>query len=378
MRRRRTILLGFGAAAAFAVSAATTTAHPSDPAHLAYETHDAEQFKTLSIERSHRRSPRALISLPPNKAGAFEAGDLVVAQGEYEATICLKAGRTQPQQPCVGKVYGYSPKLTGQVFVSPSKRARDRRAVAVSARHTFECSQQIPNRNRHCLIQVPPSKKRLEAPCSPCYVHLIVSASHSRAKDGHKVVMGSHDDNLSIFQNRAGLSMLRLRRTQMPEPESTHQVLSTIDVKPESREGPRKSVYSLPIRNPRAGDTYWVESQVVVKVGHLSHNVAMRNEVLLGEKASSNEPTGVYNAVEYPVVSPRNGWSCTRGPSAHESPCVVEKGGVIRFDRDREETYHLNVTLGASAVLLDGQRYRGGNVRLGKGFLRIYKFENTI
>jgi hypothetical protein len=378
MRTRRAPILLLGVAGALAVSAAATTAHPSDPGHLAYETNDAEQFKTLPIERTRTRSPKALVSLPPQRVGAFEAGDLVMAQGEYEATICLKAGQSHPQSPCVGKVYGYDPKLTAQVFISPSERPKDARATPISGREAFSCSQQIPNRNRHCLMTVAPAKERLEEGCSPCYVHMIVSASHRRAKDGHKVTMGSFDDNLRIYQNRAGLSMLRLRGVPLPEPRSTGRVLSSVDVKPESREGPRKTVYSLPIRNPRAGDTYWVESRLTVKIGHLSHNVAMRNEILLGEKAGSNEPTGVYNAVEHPVVSPRNGWSCTRGPSAHESPCVVEKGGVIRFDRDRDETYHLNLTLGASALLLEGQRYRGGNVRFGSGFLRIYKFENTL
>jgi hypothetical protein len=207
---------------------------------------------------------------------------------------------------------------------------------------------------------------------------MVVSASHRRAKDGHKVAMGSFDDGRTVYGNRAGLSVARLRGTALPEPEITMDELRKVDVKPESEEGRRATVYSLPIRAPRAGDTYWVESRIVAKIGHLSHNVAMRNEILLGRRVTSDEPRGVYNAVEHPVVSPRNGWSCTQGHSAHETPCGVKKGGVIRFDRDRNRTYHLNVTLGASALLLEGQRYRGGNVRLGDGFLRMYKFENTL
>jgi len=88
MRFHRPALLGLAVDGVLAAGAATTTADPSDPAHLAYKTHNAEQIKTLPIERNASRSPKALISLPPAKAGAFRAGDMVWAQGEYEMTIC--------------------------------------------------------------------------------------------------------------------------------------------------------------------------------------------------------------------------------------------------------------------------------------------------
>ena len=135
---------------------------------------------------------------------------------------------------------------------------------------------------------------------------------------------------------------------------------------------------TIPIARPRAGDTYWVESKYVARVGHLPYSVAMRNELFLGRHKRSNDPKGAYRPTEYPVVSPRNGWTCTRGPSGHQSPCVIQKGGVLRFDRNSNETFHLNLTVGASASLLDKQHYRAGRVHLGNGYLRIYEFDNTI
>ena len=373
----RPTLLGIVAVGALAAGAATTTADPSDPAHLAYKTHNAEQIKTLPIERNASRSPKALITLPPSKVGAFRAGDMVWAQGEYEMTICLKS-RAGPQSPCVGKVYPYDPKLTAHLLLSPSKRPDHPRAVAISRRRALQCSQHIPNANRHCLMTVPPGKERLQHDCSPCYLHMVVSASHRRAKTGHKVTMGSFDDDLRIYQNRAGLSMLRLRDTDMPRRDSTSKILNSFKLRPESQEGPRKTIYSLPIRNPRAGDTYWVESKYVAKVGHLPYNAAIRNELILGKKASSNEPRGLYGLAEYPVVSPRNGWTCTGGRSGHDSPCAIYKGGVLRFKNDSNQTYHLNLTVGASASMHDNQSFHGGALRFERGYLRMYKFENTL
>ncbi len=358
--------------------AATTSADPIDPAHLAYETHKAEQYKTIPIRKNRRKTPRALITLGPSEVGPFQAGDIVWAQGEYEVTVCLKAGVEFPQSPCPGKLYAYNPKLTGQLVLSPSQAPKDPLAIPISRRRGLHCYQRVPNRNRHCLLTVPPGKERLDAPCDPCYLHLIVSASHQKSRKGHKVTIGSFDDRLSIHQNRAGLSMLRLRGVPKPKPEVTTKALRPVKVRPENEEGDRLTVYSIPIARPRAGDTYWVESKYVARVAHLPYSVAMRNELFLGRHKRSNDPKGAYGPTEYPVVSPRNGWTCTRGPSGHQSPCVIQKGGVLRFDRSSNETFHLNLTVGASASLLDKQHYRGGRVRLGNGYLRIYEFDNTI
>lgn len=378
MSSHRPLLIGFVAACLLAAGATTGAADPSDPAHLAYKTHDAEQFKTIPIEKDPDRSPKTLITLGPSKVGGFHAGDMVRAQGEFEMTICLKAHGPFPQSPCVGKVYGYDPKLTAQLVLSPSTGPSSPRAVPISRRRSLQCSQHIPGRNRHCLLTVPPAKKRLTDDCSPCNLHLVVSASHPRAKHGHKVTMGSFDDNLSINQNRAGLSMLRLRGTTMPEPDETTKILRQVKLEPEGQEGERRTIYSLPIRNPRAGDTYWVESKFVARVGHLPYDAAIRNELMLGAHVRSNDPQGVYGPTEYPVVSPRNGWTCTKANSGHETPCAIQKGGVLRFDADSNKTYHLNLTVGASASMYDGQNFRGGSLRFSKGYLRLYKFDNTL
>jgi len=116
----------------------------------------------------------------------------------------------------------------------------------------------------------------------------------------------------------------------------------------------------------------------VAKVGHLPYNAAVRNELMLGKKVSSNDPQGLYRPTEYPVVSPRNGWTCTGGNSGHDSPCAIYKGGVLRFKNDSNQTYHLNLTARASASMHDNQSFHGGSLRFERGYLRIYKFDNTL
>jgi len=355
--------------------AAPATAGTLEPARLAYDTHKAERFKTLPIAKNRDGKPRVLFSLGPGRVGDLEAGDVVRAQGEYQATICIKAGSNQPPQPCVGKVYPYNPKLTGRLVLSPSQRARDRRAIPLSGLRALSCSQRIPHRNRHCLLVVHNGHKRLEEPCSGCYLNMIVSASHNRAKKGHKVTMGSFDDNLTIKQNRGGISMVRMRGAPLPDPRTkTQKRRGKIKVANENGNLDRKTIYTMPIRRPRAGDTYYVKSKFTAKIGHLPYNTALQNEILLGKTRESNDPVGLYGITEYPVVSPRNGWTCTRGKSGHRSPCTMRKGGILRFEKDSNDTYHLNLTLSSEAQILEFHNYSGGNVRLGNGFLRVYKF----
>lgn len=360
--------------AAFLVLAGFAYAERAPDVRVAHKSHYAERFTKLPIGHSATDEPRTLISLSPDQVEPMLEGDKLNSQAEFEMTICLKPGPGS-SQPCVGRMYGYSPHVTAQIFLSPSTRPDARGAIAVSKRESLTCSQQIPNRNRHCVLTVPAGRADLNRNCQHCFLNLVVSAWHPAAQHGQVVSMGSFDDDEHVEQNRAELSMVWLRDFERPKPKETRRLrMGRIPVVNEGREPTRHVIYSLPVRHPQAGDRYYVESHFVVGIDHLPYNAAIRNEILIGSKRTSIEPKGNYGVTGYPVVSPRNGWTCTRGDSGHESPCAMSKGGVVEFTEDSNKTYFINLAVGSEAQLLEGQHYRGSKAKLKPGYLRAFLY----
>lgn len=340
-----------------------------------------EMQKTLPVVKRAGQGRRVLI---PLSVGRLEPGDRLQAGGDFEITICLKAHRRYQGFPCIGKVYGYNPKIIARIVVAPGPTVRDpARTLQIGAAGRIQCSQKQPNRNRHCLLSMPMQELTLpdELPCSDsCYVNLIAEAVNRKARPGEKVVVGSHSRSGRIHQSRSDLVVVRSRpgNVALPAPARTNKPrIKKIPVGNEAAGTKDRVIYSIPVHAPQAGESIVAEAAIRLAIGHLRHNVAVRSGVVLATKPGETEPGKAARRIAYDKqakVSLRNGWSCTRGRSAHKSPCLVFKPGAITFEDSSPRTFYVNVVVGAEALLLEGQRYRkGSKVRVAGGRLRVWR-----
>lgn len=49
-------------------------------------------------------------------------------------------------------------------------------------------------------------------------------------------------------------------------------------------------VYSVPVKAPRAGEQIFAEAALRIRIGHLKHKVAVRNQIVLAEKPTATQP----------------------------------------------------------------------------------------
>jgi len=247
------------------------------------------------------------------------------------------------------------------------------------------CSQRQPHRNRHCLLSLPRREITLPAklPCAQsCWVSLVGEAVNRKAKPGHKVVVGSHERSGKIHQSRSDLVVARTRPGDAPPAKplvSTKPRRKQLPLVDEGQGVRDRVVYSVPVKAPRAGEQIFAEAALRIRIGHLKHKVAVRNQIVLAEKPTATQPGRAARRItadkKRGKISLRNGWTCTKGPSAHKSPCLVHKPGAIRIASSSPRTFYVNLVVGTEARLLDGQRFRKGKkARVGRGSLRVWRY----
>lgn len=353
----------------------------------------AERVKTLPITSRPWQETRSVMSLPPQRVGELISGDKIEAGGEAEFTICLKPNPRHPGsgQPCVGEMYGYNPTIKAKLVLAQSESSTaDVQTKPLSKTKSLTCRQDHPVRNHHCVVSIPFSSIRIpdaeSLPCEGgrCHINMIVSAHHPGAGSNEKVVVGSSDDNKRIHQGLAQLSSLRHRPGARSKPSKTFRggrSRKKLRVVSKDSKIKRQVIYSAKVSRLKRGDQLVVDAQAQTKIGHLPYNVFHRTEVVLAKNRRSTKPFG--KVLEGTArISASNGLNCTKGKSAHSSPCKILKTGVMSVKKKAKGPFYVNVVAGAHAIGTTPQvrkwrKSHRAKVSKGGGYVRVHRYKGS-
>jgi hypothetical protein len=386
MRHPRTALLALICGVGVLAAAPAEAQAPTGDARVSATGKHAELVERLPIGRKPDAKRRVIFSIPPSRLGAIAAGDRVEGMGDFEVTVCLKPDPDHDGDPypCVGRVYGYNPLIKARVVLAPSATTTgiDRTMPVTSARK-LRCSQTQPNRNHHCVLAIPaegediPSTRDL--PCAPasCYLNLVASASHQDARKGEVVVVGSNSESGTIEQNRGRLSGVLLHPGNMARPEPLIQErrrLGLLPIGSRSSDIQSRVLYSLELPRLRAGEGLVADGKAIASIGGHRYSAFTSAEMVLASSPSAKEPDRESNRVTgvESSIGRRNGFNCTQGSSAHPTPCVFRKVGIIKVIEDASGPLYLNLVVGMRAQFLDqawdlgdvAQVQRGGRIKV--------------
>lgn len=355
----------------------------------ATEHRKGERIKTVPIAKQAWEKPRSVISLSYKRIGELSRGDRIEAMGEVELTICLKPNPRHPGdgQPCVGDMYGFNPTMKARLVLAASAGdASPTNTKRISRTVSLTCHQNHPNRNHHCVVSVPWGGMKISdtdaLPCEParCRLNMVVSVHHPDAKDGHRVVVGSSDDNKRIHQGKGKLSAVRYRPggTKPKQRWRGGRATKRVPVVSKNAKIKRKVIYSAKVRKARAGDQLVVDARVRTAIGHLPYNVFQRTEVVLAKSRKSTRQYGKY-ADTTARISAENGLNCTQGKSGHSNVCTIRKGGVVGIKKGSRRPLFVNVVVGQHAIGSANQyrKWRPGHrskVPKRGGYVRVERY----
>jgi hypothetical protein len=348
---------------------------------------NAELVKTIPIGRSVDDKPKVVMSLGSSKVGQLEDGDRIEGTAEVEVTVCLKKNPLHPGpgNPCVGKTYGYNPRVQAQLVLGPTaSSAGGGSTVAVSDPLRKKCTQRQPNRNHHCVLVIDDGRLDVEdadaLPCSPggCNLNLVVSAWDRDARKGHKLAIGSVDAKGHVVGDQGAVNVIRFRPGDQPkqDPIVGERERSRLPINGDDQEPRKKVVYSARLSNLKAGEQIAVEGAAVAKINHLAYSVFMTTEVVLSESPGSVKNNAPVNLTStHGRVSKGNGFNCTQGRSGHKTPCVAKKVGVLEIVQNRNAPVYVNLVSGMRTQFPPEKHRKGDKAKLtDKGSLNVYRY----
>lgn len=341
--------------------------------------------RSFAIARRPGGKPRPVASIPLAGLGALEPGAALHGSGELQVSVCAKPPGGGRRGDCFGRQYGYNPLVRARLLLSRSPvAAAGAESRPLGRARTLRCRGRQPNRNHHCALALRWKRLKLGAAgramprCAPhdCWLVLVASASHRRAARGQRVVVGGVRADGIKRRGSTRLAALRVG----PDPHSGETLA---DRKPHSRRLPLapagrgiklRSLYSVRVPAPRAGEALRIEGAAVTRLGRIPYNARTRTRLVLADRPLAVNPGP--RARRLVVGSPRLGtttyFNCTRGPSAHRSPCVSRKPGLVRFRVSSERPVYVNLLAGHGAIGERADRRRARDrVRVGAGGLKI-------
>ena len=365
--------------------------------HVDIKTSPASQtalVRTIPISRRTGAHPVSVTSLPLRKMGKLRPGVRLEVGGELQVTVCLRrsVGRHRSGTDCAGRIYGYDPRVRVQLVLAGGPRvAKPRYTSPLGRARTVTCTQRQPDRNHHCdislgwrMAEFGAGAQKLPA-CAPhsCRVNLIASAANRNARKRQRVVVGGVESDGKV-DNRGETRVSAIRyahRVKVPKPRLDRgSLLRRLPLVPDDAGVRMRSVYSVPIKHPKAGEQLRVSGRYLGALARLAYNARTRTQLILADSPTATRPgANARRVASSPVfLAPESNFNCTRGPSAHRTPCPIDKLGVARFGAGSKQPVFVNLLAGHGAIGFATRKHyaHSDRIRVRRGgFLRVWRFK---
>ncbi len=350
------------------------------------EAKNVETAKKIPISSKRGAKPVVVASLSPKDLGGVEPGNEVEGFAEVEVSVtCL-----EPDPSCVGKRYSFSPHMEYWMVLAAGQN--DRRGYRVGKVHDLTCSQELPNRNHHCRLVLDESqviKNARKLPCEKnCRLNVVASAYHEKASGGQVVVVAT-DSNHGIEQGKAALSAAVFSKPSgafdFRKTGKARRIRKTLPVQSHSASTDEQVIYSTKVEGLKKGESLLVDAHATVSLKRLHYNVLLQPELIVAEKPTKPDFTGI--AVQVMTnngkIANQNGSNCTRGGSYFSDPCKIRKVGAAhllynavkkpRNDKGAPVPLYVNLVLAASQEY--GGSYHGSDkVKIVNGSIDIRRY----
>lgn len=364
-----------------------TAKMPAFGVRVATTGNDSERVRTLPIGSRTGGRDRVVMSLGPSKLPRLRDGDRVRVSAEVQvSTTCV----VERHSRCIGRRYAFSPRVLARIVLADGPRqVEGRGAKPISTTKSVRCAQPRPDRNHHCMIVFAGADTRVRneerLPCAPnaCYINLAMRAVHPGAERGNLLVVGDDEYGGRVGQDKGRLNAVIVRRNADADVDriQSREVISRRLPLYKDGVGARRAVYSVRVPRPQRGDLLAVTAREVVGLAG-SRNAYIGSELILSDHRLASTPGDLAkrSAPMDARLSEFNGFNCTRGLSAFQTPCRTAKVGVIHIRRDvvdaAGQPRPLYVNLVSKAVPIVPSRARRGDrvmVR-DRGVLRVVRY----
>jgi hypothetical protein len=337
-----------------------------------------ELVRTIPIGRTRQEVPRVVMSLDPADLGSLEPGTTLRLDGEVQVSLTC----VDPQLPrCIGRTYRFSPDVVGQLVLAPDITSTSAPfALPLGSPRRVRCrAEPIANRNHHCVLVFDdiarvPSQSQLPCAVGSCFVNLVVRASARQAVPGDRLVIGADERSGAVRQNKGRLAAVVIppgvqpRVWQLRTTQIRHAEL------PELQDGGLRAVYSVRLPTLAPDDVLAATARQVTGIRHLGYAAYVSDQLVLARSPDAVRPAQPSAAADGGHITAANGFNCTPGPSAYQTPCAAPKAGATWIIRPPGPgPYYVNLVSRSKPKHVAGQPGDFARV-LRRGFLEVTRY----
>jgi hypothetical protein len=366
----------------------------TDTVRFATTGNHSELVSSIPIMRTgNKKVATVAMSIGPEDLPDFAAGDELRVNAEIQSsTTCIAAGSR-----CIGRRYRINPFIRARLVLADSA-VPAAGTVELAPVEVVHCSQRRPNRNHHCPLVFRsasldiPDPNALPCPPDDCYVNLLLSADHPKAKPGNRIVLGGDRPNGKVAQDKGRISAITLRNGATPPTTAVDQVIRPprgLPLHPRRGGSRKRVIHSL--RVPQLGPGDILQATATYRAaqpkgrkgsggkrrrGRHAYNAFIGSDLILADSPSSTSPTSAARTSGLRgELAEGNGFNCTQRPSGFRRPCFVEKAGAIKVNNQQqgEVQVYLNLVGRSSPLLKNARRRDKVKLRL-QGGLRAARY----
>jgi hypothetical protein len=365
----------------------------TDEVRFATTGNHSELVETIPITRSSKKKVQTVVmSLGPDELPTFLAGDQLRVNAEVQpSTTCVERGGN-----CHGTRYRINPFIRARLVLANSAEPTAN-AVELAPSELVHCSQRRPNRNHHCPLVFRAANLDIAdpnaLPCPPdaCYVNLLLSADHPKAKPGNQVVLGGDRPSGVVAQDKGRISAITDRSPVAPTTaaDTVTRPRRGLPLHPRKGGSRKRVIHSVDVPNLGPGDILQATATYRAaqprgkrgsggkrRRGRHAYNAFIGSQLILADSPTSTVPAKIARTSGLQgELTESNGFNCTQRASGFKRPCFVEKAGAIKINNNQAGEVHVYLNLvGRSKPLLKNAR-RKDKVKLRlEGGLRALRF----
>jgi hypothetical protein len=353
----------------------------------------SELVESVPITRSPKEAQTVVMSIGPDDLPEFAVGDELWVNAEVQpSTTCVEKGSN-----CLGKRYRINPFIRARLVLAD---AADPAATSVelAPARFVHCTQRRPNRNHHCPLVFRAANFEIPSvdvlPCEPdaCYVNVLLSADHPKAKSGNVVVVGGDRPNGVVQQDKGRIAAITVRNGATPPTTVADTAIRPrrgLPLHPRKGGSRKRVIHSIEVPNLGAGDileataTYRAAQPKGKKGsggrrrrGRHAYNAFVGSQLILADTPTSTDPTRAARTAGLgSELTESNGLNCTQRRSGYVRPCFIEKAGAIKVHNQQagEVRVYLNLVGRSKPLLKNARRKDKVKLRL-EGGLRALRF----
>jgi hypothetical protein len=355
----------------------------TDKVRFATTGNHSELVESVPITQSPKEAQTVAMSLDPVDLPEFEAGDQLRVNAEVQpSTTCVEQGSN-----CLGTRYRINPFIRARLVLADAADALAT-SIDLAPARVVHCTQRRPNRNHHCPLVFREANLEIpslaDLPCPPdaCYVNLLVSADHPKAKSGNVIVLGGDRPNGVVAQDKGRISAITVRPGSAPPTTASDTVIRPrrgLPLHPRKGGSRKRVIHSIEVPELGPGDilqataTYRA-AQPRGKKGsggqrrrrRHAYNAFIGSDLILADTPTSIDPTHLARTSGLGgELAEGNGFNCTQRRSGFTRPCFVEKAGAIKVNNNQDGEVHVYLNLVGRAKPLLKKARRRDKVKLG-------------